>query len=172
MEHIAEQICWAVLEYGEAEELGPIRLENTMLVSGGGLLNTFVMHTIQKMFKDKKVHVTVVPAELEMAISKEALIFAFLGLRCLLSLTNVLQEVTGADRDSVCGSIHLPPGGVPVSLLSTDQYSFSFKRRRSSTAGSLSVPGPNGNMPSLSEEAAKPPTLHASWPEHLNVNLR
>ena len=48
---------------------------------------------------------------------KEALIFAFLGLRCLLGLPNVSRDVTGSQRDSVSGSIHVPPGGRNMSLL-------------------------------------------------------
>ena len=42
---------------------------------------------------------------------KEAIIFCFLGLRTLLGLPNTCSEVTGASRNAVSGSIHLPPDG-------------------------------------------------------------
>ena len=42
---------------------------------------------------------------------QEAMLFAFLGMRCLLGQKNVFKSVTGASEDSVCGSIHQPPSG-------------------------------------------------------------
>ena len=38
---------------------------------------------------------------------KEAVVFAFLGLRCLLGLVNVDSAVTGATMDTVSGAVHL-----------------------------------------------------------------
>jgi len=38
---------------------------------------------------------------------KEALVFAFLGVRCLLGLVNVDSAVTGARLDTVSGAVHL-----------------------------------------------------------------
>ena len=39
---------------------------------------------------------------------KEALIFAYLGMKRLKNENNVLASVTGAQRDHCAGSIHLP----------------------------------------------------------------
>ncbi|MEO1385350.1 MAG: anhydro-N-acetylmuramic acid kinase, partial [Bacteroidota bacterium] len=42
---------------------------------------------------------------------KEAIIFAFLGLRTLLGHPTTLASVTGAPNDLVTGAIHIPPSG-------------------------------------------------------------
>ena len=90
VEHIALQISI------------PISLlpKGKILVTGGGARNKFLMERLQARTK----HEVVIP-EKEIIDYKEALIFAFLGLRRLEGKTNVLASVTGAESDSCSGRI-------------------------------------------------------------------
>ncbi len=92
-EHAAIQLAGAL---GSA-------LAKKVLVTGGGVHNVFLMERIEKHL----------PAGAELVIPergvvdfKEAIVFAFLGLRCLLGENNCLASVTGARRDAIGGSIH------------------------------------------------------------------
>lgn len=93
VEHIALQISI------------PISLlpKGKILVTGGGARNKFLMERLQARTK----HEVVIP-EKEIIDYKEALIFAFLGLRRLEGKTNVLASVTGAESDSCSGRIWKP----------------------------------------------------------------
>ena len=93
VEHIALQISI------------PISLlpKGKVLVTGGGARNKFLMERLQARTK----HEVVIP-EKEIIDYKEALIFAFLGLRRLEGKTNVLASVTGATSDSCSGRIWKP----------------------------------------------------------------
>ncbi len=93
VEHIALQIAI------------PISLlpKGKVLVTGGGARNKFLMERLQARTK----HEVVIP-EKEIIDYKEALIFAFLGLRRLEGKTNVLASVTGAESDSCSGRIWKP----------------------------------------------------------------
>lgn len=90
VEHIALQISI------------PISLlpKGKILVTGGGARNKFLMERLQARTK----HEVVIPKK-EIIDYKEALIFAFLGLRRLEGKTNVLASVTGAESDSCSGRI-------------------------------------------------------------------
>lgn len=90
VEHIALQISI------------PISLlpKGKILVTGGGARNKFLMERLQARTK----HEVIIP-EKEIIDYKEALIFAFLGLRRLEGKTNVLASVTGAESDSCSGRI-------------------------------------------------------------------
>lgn len=78
----------------------------SVLVTGGGALNRFLMERIQSRLNGSHFSVEQVD---EMTINfKEALVFAFLGLRCLLGEENVFKEATGAQADTISGSIHRP----------------------------------------------------------------
>lgn len=80
----------------------------SILVTGGGALNKYLMERIQARLNGLKFSLEQVD---EATINfKEALIFAFLGLRCLLGEENVFRETTGARTDTVSGSIHRPFG--------------------------------------------------------------
>lgn len=103
-----------------------------ILITGGGAFNTCLLNNLKTKISSRDV-------ELEEADSntinfKEALIFGFLGLRCLLGLENVLSEVTGSNSDSVSGNIHLPL--VPSMLTPTkvDRFNFHLRRQRSSSS--------------------------------------
>ena len=93
VEHIAFQLSRAL---GEFER-------GTILVTGGGAKNKFLMERFAALSK----HELVVPADLIIDY-KEALIFAFLGVLRVRGEVNCLSTVTGATKDSVGGAIYLP----------------------------------------------------------------
>jgi len=72
-----------------------------VLATGGGTYNTFLLERILafKNFKLIKPEPTVIDF-------KEALIFAFLGLRRVEGLSNCLKTVTGALHDTVSGQMY------------------------------------------------------------------
>lgn len=90
----------------QAFQISKILKENknkgTVLVTGGGAYNSFIIELIREMCPS---HVICVP-EKEIVEFKEALIFAFLGLLRYLDLPNSLGSVTGAKRNSICGAIY------------------------------------------------------------------
>lgn len=74
-----------------------------ILVTGGGALNTYLIERIQQ-HTDLQV---VIPAQ-EVIAYKEALVFAFLGLKYLRVEVNCLASVTGARQDSIGGVLFQP----------------------------------------------------------------
>ncbi|MBK6274583.1 MAG: anhydro-N-acetylmuramic acid kinase [Saprospirales bacterium] len=76
---------------------------STLLVTGGGALNTFLIERIQH-YTSLKV---VVPDSLTIQY-KEALAMAFIGLLRILEIPNCLASVTGAKKDVVGGAVYLP----------------------------------------------------------------
>ncbi len=91
--HIAVQLAKAT------DHLKP----TTMLVTGGGAFNTFLMDCIRSQSK----HTVAIP-EAQLVNYKEAIVFAFLGYLRINGLINCLSSVTGAYEDSSCGDIHHP----------------------------------------------------------------
>ncbi|MDX2443083.1 MAG: anhydro-N-acetylmuramic acid kinase [Bacteroidales bacterium] len=89
-EHIAFQICQPIQAFQEG----------TILVTGGGAHNTFL---IEKL-REKTKHKIILP-ENQIIDYKEAIIFAFLGVLSFLGEINCLSSVTGASRDNIGGSI-------------------------------------------------------------------
>lgn len=76
-----------------------------LLVSGGGVFNDFLMNQLElSCGKNWQV----IRAEEKLASSKEALCFAWMGLKRLLNETNVPASVTGAVRDSISGALYGP----------------------------------------------------------------
>ena len=71
--------------------------EKSVLLTGGGAYNEFLISLIKEKLKGHKV---VVPMPL-IVDYKEALIFAFLGLKGALREITSLSSVTGASRDSI-----------------------------------------------------------------------
>lgn len=91
-EHIAIQISAAA----------PYKKGETMLVTGGGAYNTFLMERIKALCPSK----IVIPNNKTVEF-KEALIFAFLGVLRMRGEINCLSSVTGARKDSVGGTVYL-----------------------------------------------------------------
>ena len=89
-EHIAIQISKNI------ENIGA----KTVLVSGGGAKNKFLMELLSEKTKSKLVS----PSN-ELIDFKEALIFAFLGYLRVNSIINVFASVTGSRNDHCAGSI-------------------------------------------------------------------
>lgn len=92
-EHIAIQI---------AKNLDEAAI-STVMVSGGGVRNKFLLSSIEKHYAGK----VIIPSD-EIIDFKEAIIFAFLGALRLRGESNVLAEYTGAQRDSSSGVVYLP----------------------------------------------------------------
>ncbi|RMG26340.1 MAG: anhydro-N-acetylmuramic acid kinase [Bacteroidetes bacterium] len=100
--HIAIQSAYAVDSLQGAGK--PI------IITGGGRHNTFLMQQLREQLASRQVEIADhLPAET--IDFKEAIIFAFLGLRVLQGKANVLKEATGAEVAAPCGSVHLPPIG-------------------------------------------------------------
>jgi len=89
--HIAQEIAKCLPE------------EGSVLFTGGGAYNTFLVQAIQKKTNAK----IDIPAP-ELVDFKEALIFAFLGLLKLRGSVNCLASVTGANHDHSTGKIFIP----------------------------------------------------------------
>ena len=80
-------------------------VDQTLLVTGGGALNSFFMETLQeKLGKATKV---IVPEKIIIEF-KEALVFALMGVLRIEQQINVLSSVTGAKKDSSSGVVFLP----------------------------------------------------------------
>lgn len=85
-----------------ARQIGKYAESGKMLLTGGGAFNSHLVSRIQKYSAAKLV----IPDSI-LVNYKEALIFAFLGLRRWRSEANSLRSVTGAMRDSVGGAIYI-----------------------------------------------------------------
>ncbi|WP_299011665.1 anhydro-N-acetylmuramic acid kinase [uncultured Tenacibaculum sp.] len=77
--------------------------EATILVTGGGAFNTFLMSRIEFYAKTK-----IKQADKELINYKEALIFALLGVLKVQNKVNCLQSVTGAKKDHSSGEVFYP----------------------------------------------------------------
>ncbi|WP_428741956.1 anhydro-N-acetylmuramic acid kinase [Tenacibaculum sp.] len=76
--------------------------DSTILATGGGAFNTFLMNTIEFY-----AQTTIQQVSKELINYKEALIFAFLGLLRLENQVNCLKSVTGASKDHSSGKVFL-----------------------------------------------------------------
>ena len=76
---------------------------NTVLITGGGVHNSYLLETIQK----KGSFEVIVPDSL-LVDYKEALIFAFLGVLRWKGFKNVLSSVTGCKTDHSGGAVIYP----------------------------------------------------------------
>lgn len=94
VEHIAIQIA-KVLRDNEL---------HTVLVTGGGAKNQFLIERLQALTPEAKI---IVPNSVIIDF-KEAIIFAFLGILRWKEQVNCLQSVTGANHDNCGGAIYLP----------------------------------------------------------------
>ena len=77
--------------------------DTSMLVTGGGAFNTFLMSRFEDHMK-----LNIVLPETSVIDYKEALIFAFLGVLKLRNENNCLSSVTGAKNDHSSGRIYYP----------------------------------------------------------------
>jgi len=93
VEHIAIQISSKINNKNNA----------SVLVTGGGVFNSFLIEKIQSLTKNR----IVIPSN-EIIDYKEALIFGFLGVLKLRNEVNCLASVTGAKHNHSTGKIYLP----------------------------------------------------------------
>ena len=77
----------------------------TMLATGGGALNTFLMEEIARNLKELNVEVVIPPVVV--VKFKEALIMALIGALRWREETNISAATTGASRDTISGCIHM-----------------------------------------------------------------
>ena len=77
------------------------RQKGTILVTGGGAYNRFLIDLLRK----QTCHEPVLPDDRTISF-KEALIFAFLGVLRVTGQSNTLRSVTGASRDAIGGAIY------------------------------------------------------------------
>jgi anhydro-N-acetylmuramic acid kinase len=92
-EHIGNQVGNALNDTGV----------RTVLVTGGGAKNAFLMERIRSYFSGELI----VP-DATVIDFKEAIIFAYLGALYLDGKPNALCSVTGAQRNTSGGVLHLP----------------------------------------------------------------
>lgn len=96
--HICEQVAIQVRGHSQ-------RPKSTLLVTGGGALNNFLIEVLQD--KLGKMTNVIIPSR-TLIENKEALIFSLMGVLRMEQRTNVLCSVTGAKRDSSSGVVFLP----------------------------------------------------------------
>jgi anhydro-N-acetylmuramic acid kinase len=94
-EHIADQVSGFINRFAKEE--------STMLVTGGGTFNTFLLDLIKNKSKAKLF----IPDK-NLIDFKEAIVFAYLGLLRVRNEINVLSSVTGASSDTSAGIINNP----------------------------------------------------------------
>ncbi|GAA4276306.1 anhydro-N-acetylmuramic acid kinase [Aquimarina mytili] len=95
--HIASQIANDIINTK--------KVNATVLITGGGAKNNFLIETLQHKLTD---FATVVIPSVDLIDFKEALIFAFMGVLRERNETNCLRSVTGALKDSSSGVIYYP----------------------------------------------------------------
>lgn len=96
--HICEKIAFEVHKYKSKKE-------STILITGGGALNTFLMAVLEEKLGST---VKIVKSDIQLIEFKEALVFALMGVLRIENKTNVLSSVTGAKRDSSSGVVYIP----------------------------------------------------------------
>ena len=97
VEHIVIQIYEAVKNAQSRS------LSGSMLVTGGGAFNHFLVERLKSKLEELKIEV-VIPGE-DLVKYKEALIMAFIGVLRWRQENNILSSVTGAWRDSIGGAL-------------------------------------------------------------------
>ncbi len=95
--HIAQQIARAVAAHPHSKE------QASMLVTGGGAFNGFLVEQLNKELAE--LNISVVVPDAQVVKFKEALVMALIGTLRWREEINVLSSVTGASRDSVGGAL-------------------------------------------------------------------
>ena len=85
-----------------AQKLNDVKLK-TVLITGGGAKNKFLIDRISHYFNGK-----VILPDTDTIDFKEAIVFAYLGALYIEKRPNSIASVTGASRDMICGVYHIP----------------------------------------------------------------
>ena len=101
-----EDRMYTAVEYISLTIINSCPANGEILVTGGGVLNTFLMSRINKLSSTASYDF-VIP-DLSLIHGKEAFAFAFLGLLRFLNKPNILQSVTGASCSSSSGAVWMP----------------------------------------------------------------
>lgn len=100
--HLADQIVTALLQL---QEHLPEQASYTLLTTGGGAFNDFLMHTIEnKLQQHFPVQVVIPPTTI--IEFKEAAFIALMGVMRLENIPNCIAAVTGASKDVVGGVLY------------------------------------------------------------------
>ena len=78
----------------------------SVLITGGGVFNSFLMSRLQELTKSFDINFEIPDPIISQG--KEAYAFAFLGLLRYLNKPNILQSVTGASKASSGGAVWIP----------------------------------------------------------------
>lgn len=103
VEQLVEQTVSSVLQIIENEGLTSKKYR--MLVTGGGVFNSFLIHRMREFFKGK-IDLEIVVPEKEIVQFKEAILMALLGVLRMENIPNCLASVTGAKRNTIGGAIY------------------------------------------------------------------
>lgn len=96
----------------------------SILVTGGGAFNKTLVEAFRSKIAKLGMHLES-PDKYTINF-KEALVFAFLGLKCIFGECNIFRDVTGSESDSVSGSIHLP-------VSTASDYCISYFQKKKSS---------------------------------------
>ncbi len=96
--HICEKIADQI-------QLNSYKAAQTLLVTGGGALNDFLITTLQEKLGKST---TVIVPEKVLIEFKEALVFALMGALRVTNEINVYKSVTGASSNSSSGVLYAP----------------------------------------------------------------
>jgi len=96
--HMAAQISQDLLRHSPDSN-------SKMMATGGGAKNTFLIETLQDYLGES---IQVIIPDISIVDFKEAMVFAFMGVRRMRNEANCLKSVTGASRDSSSGVIYHP----------------------------------------------------------------
>lgn len=96
--YVAQQVALSLDRY-----LPPSTEQRSVLLSGGGALNAFLVHLLREQLAQRSI--AVVLPDTELIQYKEALVMGLIGVLRWREEVNVLASATGAGRDSVGGAL-------------------------------------------------------------------
>ena len=102
---LEDRMCTSI-EYISLTIVNSSETSGEILVTGGGVLNTYLMSRLHALSSNHSFEF--VTPDLNMIHGKEAYAFAFLGLLRFLNKPNMLQSVTGAFVSSSSGAVWMP----------------------------------------------------------------
>ncbi len=100
---LARQTALAIENIIKKEQLQ--KADYQLFISGGGAFNNFLIQCIHKACTER-LKLKIVLPERPIIEFKEAILMALMGLLRLENIPNCMASVTGAQRDTISGSIH------------------------------------------------------------------